>query len=180
MDFFKQIQKPATHLVEVIAPIDNRGLANKGRPAWNKGFDHLDPETRTRINKAFVNSSPVRKGYTYKHARLYSAYWGKHNQTRSLGQWATITGFNSSTIQWHFNRWNNLDRLGKNYHANRAKKFWGKTIREWTAFIDDPKLTTGHVRAAAIRGKQKFDIYLFKKTGQHVMTCPERHVEKVA
>jgi hypothetical protein len=128
--------------------------------AWNKGFDHLDPETRARVNKVLIKASPVKKGYTFAHGKKYNG--------KSIAQLAAMHKCDRATIEWHISRWGNLERLKQDYHKNRAKLHWGKTVKEWTAFINDPKLNTGCVRNAINLGKDKFERYIFKKTGKQI------------
>ena len=136
------------------------------RVAWNKGFDHLDSETRKRINIAFANSSPVKKGYVFKHGEKY--------QGKGIGYWARKHGVDWSTIKHHLIRWGNLDRVGtyESYHKNRTQYFWGKSAKEWAKHIEGNIIqgqkipSTGSVREAIRKGETSFEKYLAKKTGQ--------------
>ena len=148
MNFFQQVTRPSKGTQETV---DNK------RTAWNRGIDQLDPKTRKRINALFVGSSPVKKGYAFKNTARYNG--------KTIVQWAREYGVNHATANWHISKYGNMDRCLQDYHKTRAQKFWGKTIQEWTKFIDDPTLTTGHVRGAAKKGKANFEGYIFKKTG---------------
>ncbi len=52
MDFFDRMKQPSRYEVPVI---EKRDHANKGKPAWNRGFDYLDPETRQKVTLANRN-----------------------------------------------------------------------------------------------------------------------------
>jgi hypothetical protein len=58
-----------------------------------------------------------------------------------------------------------MDRCLKDYHKTRSSIHWGKTIKDWTLFINDPRLSPGHIREAVNKGKANFERYIFKKTG---------------
>tara|TARA_R110000868_G_scaffold291803_1_gene552340 strand:+ start:1969 stop:2439 length:471 start_codon:yes stop_codon:yes gene_type:complete len=148
MTFFAQVTKPSKATFETVEP---------QRVAWNRGIDHLDPETRNRVNALFVGSSPVKKGYVYKNTT-------RHNG-KTITQWAREYGVNHATATWHIEKYGNMDRCLQDYHKTRAGIHWGQTIKDWTAFINDPTLTTGHIRSAITKGKDNFERYIFKKTG---------------
>ena len=148
MNFFQQATKPSKGTQETM---------EKQRVAWNKGFDQLDPETRKRINALFKGASPVKKGYGYKNTTRYNG--------KTITQWAREYGVDPATATWHIQKYGNMDRCLQDYHKTRAGIHWGKTIKDWTLFINDPRLTPGHIRAAVKKGKANFEGYIFKKTG---------------
>lgn len=95
-------------------------------------------------------------------------------QGLTLSELAKEYACDRATINWHLNRWGNLDRLKQDYHKARATVYWGKTRREWHEYIEkhiapDQKMPSlGCVGEALKKGKESFDLFLAKKMGQPV------------
>ena len=149
MDFFQPITTNPNATYETL---------DKQRVAWNKGFDHLDSETRQRVVQAFTNSSPVKKGYVFTNSKKYNG--------KSVLEWAREYGVHHATAIWHLEKYGNMDRCLQDYHTKRAVIFWGKNVKEWVEYIDEPGLSTGSVRQAIRKGRESFQKYLYKKTGR--------------
>jgi len=104
-----------------------------------------------------------------KGRRVSAKQYGKEKLT--IYQWSHKLGYHPVAIKRHFERWGNLDRLGKK-HQPIYKVYFGKTLPEWHEYIaehlaDGQTMPTRNLVYDAIsRGKKGFDRYVAKKTGQ--------------
>lgn len=138
MDFFKRINQPAKFETPVI---EKRDHPHKGTPAWNRGIDHLDPETRKRV--ALAGAAVMReRGHTDEmRAHLSKVLSGRKvsDETkaklsaaakarpprgatyagRRIVDWAKFFGVDQSTVRQQIM----LGRFAAYYEKKTGKKF---------------------------------------------------------